>query len=224
MPARPRAAPADSESSSGPGSGVRSGAWLLAGWDERMEAAEVAETFSSDRQVLDSARRGSEDAGRRLMADHGPSMLRTAWHVLGSYGGNDAEDVVQEAFIAALTTDALPHGDVGAWLRAVAARKALDAARAVRRRSERPLPDPDAGEAELAAGGRSAATLESLAVREALAALSPADRAVLVLVDLDGYSMAEAAATLGTTNVGTRLRAVRARRKLAKVLREGKGS
>jgi RNA polymerase sigma-70 factor, ECF subfamily len=176
-----------------------------------MEAAAVAGTFSDDRHVLVSAREGSEEAGRRLMADHAPSMLRTAWHVLGSYGGNDAEDVVQEAFIAALTTEALPHGDVGAWLRSIAARKALDAARAARRRSEGPLEDPVAGSAGVSA--------DTLAVREALARLGPSDRAVLVLVDLEGHSMAEAAAALGTTNVGTRLRAVRARRKLAKLLR-----
>ena len=189
-----------------------------------MEAAEVAETISSDRRVLDSARVGSEDAGRRLMADHGPGMLRTAWHVLGRYGGNDAEDVVQEAFIAALTTQALPEGDVGAWLRAITARKALDAARGARRRSEQPHFDPASGEAEPADGRGPSATIETLAVREALAALSPSDRAVLVLVDLDGYSMAEAAVILGTTNVGTRLRAVRARRKLAALLRDKEGA
>jgi RNA polymerase sigma-70 factor (ECF subfamily) len=184
-----------------------------------MEAAEVAETFSSDRHVLASARDGSEEAGRRLMADHGPSMLRTAWHVLGRYGGNDAEDVVQEAFISALTTEALPHGDVGAWLRSITARKALDAVRGLKRRAEFPLPDPAAGEAELAAEGNPAATLETLTVREGLARLSAVDRAVLVLVDLEGHSMTEAAAVLGTTNVGARLRAVRARRKLSKLLR-----
>jgi RNA polymerase sigma-70 factor (ECF subfamily) len=186
-----------------------------------METAEVAETFSSDRHVLASAREGVEEAGRRLMADHGPSMLRTAWHILGRYGGDEAEDVVQEAFIAALTTEALPRGDVGAWLRAIAARKALDAARASRRRAERPLPEVRSGGTELAAPGRADATLETLAVREALARLTPADRAVLVLVDLEGRSMAEAAQTLGATNVGTRIRAVRARRKLARLIRGG---
>ena len=158
------------------------------------------------------------------MAEHGPSMLRVAWHVLSRYGGNDAEDVVQEAFIAALTTEALPRGDVGAWLRSITARKALDALRGVRRRLERPLPDPGAGEAELAAAAEFPVTVETLAVREALARLSPSDRAVLVLVDLLGHSMAEAAEVLGTTNVGTRLRAVRARRKLAKLRRSGEVS
>ena len=137
------------------------------------------------------------------MADHGPSMLRSAWHVLSRYGGSEAEDVVQEAFIAALTTDSLPHGDVGAWLRSIAVRTA-------RRRAEAPLLDQRTEEP---------ATVEVLAVREALARLSPSDRAVLVLVDLDGRSMAEAATVLGATVVGTRLRAVRARRKLAQLLR-----
>lgn len=181
-----------------------------------METAAVAETFPDDRQMLVAAREGSHEAGRRLMADHAPSMLRTAWHVLGSYGGNDAEDVVQEAFIAALTTDALPHGDVGAWLRSIAARKALDLVRAARRRSEGPIDER--------VEGHPGASTETLAVREALARLSPPDRAVLVLVDLEGHTMAEAAAVLGTTNVGTRLRAVRARRKLAKLLRGAEAS
>jgi RNA polymerase sigma-70 factor (ECF subfamily) len=189
-----------------------------------VEAADVAGPFLNDRDVLAAARDGSEEAGRRLVADHGPSMLRTAWHVLARYGGNDAEDVVQEAFIAALTTKALPEGDVGAWLRAIAARKAVDVMRGVQRRRERPLPETGEGETELPAATGSFAAVDVLAVREALAQLSPLDRAVLVLVDLEGHSMAEAAVLLGTTNVGTRLRAVRARRKLAKQLRSGESS
>jgi RNA polymerase sigma-70 factor (ECF subfamily) len=144
-------------------------------------------------------------------------MLRTAWHVLGSYGRNDAEDVVQEAFIAALTTPALPVGDLGAWLRAITARKALDAMRGVQRRAESPLPETETASGELCMD--SPATIETLAVREALQQLSAADRAVLVLVDLQGHSMSEAAVALGATSVGIRLRAVRARRKLLKLLR-----
>lgn len=149
------------------------------------------------------------------MADHGAAMLRTARHVLGHYGGNDAEDAVQEAFIAALTTDALPHGDVGAWLRSIAARKALDQARSRRRRSEDEL-------AETAVQGPS--EVDVLAVRQALSRLTATDRAVLVLVDVEGRSMTEAAQALGTTHVGMRLRAVRARRKLAKLLGPGGGA
>jgi RNA polymerase sigma-70 factor (ECF subfamily) len=164
--------------------------------------------------VLEDARRGDQDAGRRLMAEHGASMLRTARSVLGRYDGRDAEDVVQEAFVAALTTRALPSSDLGAWLRAITVRKALDAARARMRRGEIAAID----EAE-DVPARSVPSADVLAVRQALSRLSAAERAVLVLVDVEGRSMKEAAATLGTTSVAVRLRAVRARRKLASLVR-----
>lgn len=172
------------------------------------------------RELLFAARDGDEDAARGLVAAHGGSMVRTAWRVLGRYGDREADDVVQEAFIAALTTEALPTGDVGAWLRAIAARKALDSLRRVRRRDEQPLPEPGV-EPEASAGADT--PLDVIAVRRGLAQLAPTERAVLTLVDLEGRSMAEAAAALGLTRVAIRLRAVRARRKLARLIREGPG-
>ena len=62
--------------------------------------------------------------------------------------------------------------------------------------------------------------LDVLTVRKGLAALSFSDRAVLTLVDLEGLSMAETAAVLGLTRVAVKLRASRARRKLARLLKE----
>jgi RNA polymerase sigma-70 factor (ECF subfamily) len=182
----------------------------------------VAEPLTTELDVLAAARGGSHEAGRRLMTEYGPSMVRAAWNVLGRYGGNEADDVVQEAFIAALTTPALPTGDVGAWLRAIAVRKALDSVRSLRRRDERSLPEAGAAERDVAVEnpGTHADVLD---VRAALARLSPGDRAVLVLVDLEGHSMAEAAAALGTTNVAVRLRALRARRRLAASLKSRLG-
>ncbi len=66
------------------------------------------EPAGDDQKLLLAARDGDHDAGRRMIARHGPSMQRTAWRVLGRFGGNDADDVVQEALISALTTPALP--------------------------------------------------------------------------------------------------------------------
>ncbi len=184
-----------------------------------MDANQVADLPETELDLLSAAREGSQEAGRRLMAAYGPSMIRTARLVLGRYGGTEADDVVQEAFIAALTTAALPTGDLGAWLRAIAVRKALDAVRVARRRGEQPLPETDGGASEIGRQGSGSAPLDVLAVREGLSLLSPADRAVLTLVELEGRSMAETAAALEITNVAVRLRAVRARRKLARVLR-----
>jgi RNA polymerase sigma-70 factor (ECF subfamily) len=176
----------------------------------------------SDRDDLLAARDGDHDAGRRLVSRHGPAMVRTARRVLGRYASGDGEDVVQEAFVAALTTTALPQGDVGAWLRAVTARKALDTLRGAARRGEQPLAFDGAGAAGAEPFVESGARLDVLALRQCLARLSPTDRAVLTLVDLEGQSMAEAAGALGLTRVAIRLRAVRARRKLARLLRAGR--
>ncbi len=184
-----------------------------------MKACAVADLPATELELLLSVKEGSQDAGRRLMAAYGPSMVRTARNVLGRYGGSEADDVVQEAFIAALTTTALPTGDLGGWLRAIAARKALDAVRRSRRRGEQSLDEPGESTREIEAEADPRARLDLMAVRQGLQRLSAADRAVLTLVDLEGSSMAEAAAVLGLTNVAVRLRAVRARRKLARLLR-----
>ena len=129
------------------------------------------------------------------------------------------DDVVQESLIAALTTPSLPTGDVGAWLRAITARKALDSLRRSTRRSPERLVRQGDERAGLCAITEPGASLDVLAVRQGLARLSAADRAVLTLVDLEGRSMAETAETLGLTRMAVRLRAVRARRKLARLLR-----
>ncbi len=177
----------------------------------------MSRDLPQEHDELLAARGGDQECGRSLVERHGPAMLRTAWRVLGAYGGTEAEDVVQEAFIAALTTPALPSGDVGPWLRSIAARKALDALRRGDRRAERPLPDERLGTREVGAGGRDE-TLDVLTVRHALGKLAPADRAILTLVDLEGASMDEAARALGLTRVAVKLRAMRARRKLARLL------
>jgi len=139
-------------------------------------------------------------------------MLATARRVLGRAGRQEAEDAVQDALIAAWSTDALPTGDVGAWLRAIAVRKALDGRRRSRRLAEDPLPTEDAGPAH----PRDA--LAGVALDRAFRELSPADRAVLVLVEVEGLSMAEAARGLGTTTMAVKWRAVRARRRLRALL------
>ena len=142
-------------------------------------------------------------------------MMRTARASLGRAAPGEAEDVVQEAWVAALSTEALPTGDVGAWLRAVVVRKALDARRSRARRPEAAFdPERDPG-----TGGEDT-RVAVLAVREALEHLSPMDRASLVLADLEGRAMAEVAQILGSTEVAVRLRASRARRKLRHLLQD----
>ena len=168
---------------------------------------------TEDREALLRARDGDGEAAFALVARHGASMMRTARASLGRAAPGEAEDVVQEAWVAALSTESLPTGDVGAWLRAIAVRKALDVRRTRARRPEAALDaarDPGVGD--------ESSRVTVLAVREALEQLSPADRATLVLADLEGRGMAEVARILGRTEVAVRLRASRARRKLRRLL------
>ena len=176
---------------------------------------------AKDLEDLQAARAGSHEECRDLISRHGASMMRTAWRVLGIYGSREAEDVVQEALIAALTTPALPTGDVGAWLRAITVRKALDWLRQAGRRYERSLTEAEDEGHEPAGGENLEGRLDVLTLRKGLAQLSATDRAVLTLVDLEGRSMAETAGTLGLTRAATKLRASRARRKLARLLVPG---
>ena len=168
---------------------------------------------TADREALLRAREGDGEAARALIARHGASMMRTARASLGRAAPGEAEDVVQESWVAALSTEALPTGDVGAWLRAIAVRKAVDARRLRARRPETALTP---GREPVAGGEGSRVAV--LAVREALEQLSPLDRATLVLADLEGRSMAEVARVLGSTEIAVRLRASRARRKLRGLL------
>ena len=102
------------------------------------------------------------------------------------------------------------------WLRSITVRKALDWLRSVNRRGELEFLETD----DMVSRDDPEKNLEILALRAALAELAPKDRAVLTLVDLEGHSMAEAAAILGSTRVAVKLRAVRARRKLTRMLVE----
>jgi RNA polymerase sigma-70 factor (ECF subfamily) len=62
--------------------------------------------------------------------------------------------------------------------------------------------------------GRAAAEILALAMRE----LSPADRIVITMQEIEGRSVKEICAAIGASSVAVRVRAVRARVKLRKAL------
>ena len=57
--------------------------------------------------------------------------------------------------------------------------------------------------------------LNVLTLRKGLATLKPTDRATLVLIDLEGFTVAEAAKILGVSRIAMKFRAQRARKRLA---------
>jgi len=141
----------------------------------------------------------------------------------------DADDLVQEAFARAVEAPAALEGvDLERWLVRVATNLSLDCLRRRRRRRyDGPwLPSPveadellDVAELTAGAGPDVAESIEraeqvSYAFLVALEALSPRSRAVLLLVDVLDYPVAEVAQILGTTEGNVRVLHHRARRTL----------
>jgi RNA polymerase sigma-70 factor (ECF subfamily) len=159
-----------------------------------------------------------EETLRALYADHAGAVRGFATRLTGDAAL--AEDVVQETLLRAWRRpDALDpaRGPLRPWLFTVARRVVIDFARA---RSSRP---PEVGDAALQlvpAADEIDRAVESWAIAEALAALSPAHRAVLLETYYRGSSVAQAAARLGIPPGTVKSRAYYALRELRLLLQE----
>jgi RNA polymerase sigma-70 factor (ECF subfamily) len=122
----------------------------------------------------------------------------------------DAEDVAQDALFAALVRidDCREPARFGAWLLRIARNHAMNH---LKRRKLRDVREDDEGPIE---GPKQELRLVRRELLLALEALAPAQREVVLLHDLDGWSHAEIAAALDITEEASRQQLVRARRAL----------
>ena len=189
----------------------------------------------SDTEALARAREGDEEAFRALTEPHRRELQAHCYRMLGSV--QDAEDLVQETLLAAWRgLDAFEgRSSVRGWLYRIATNTCLNALRARSRRPRelQPMPDPPPptrriepvwvepypdvllGEIADSAPGPEARyeARESieLAFILALQGLPPRQRAALVLRDVLGFSVAEAAAILGAGELSVKGAIQRAR-------------
>jgi RNA polymerase sigma-70 factor (ECF subfamily) len=160
----------------------------------------------------------------RVFADERRFLFGLAYRMTGS--GADADDIVQETFVRALASPP-PRKDAPwrPWLVRVALNLSRDELRRRRRRAYKGpwLPEP-VDDAELVEPAHEPAAttgryelLESVsfAFLLALEALTPAQRAVLLLRDVFEYTSAEAAEALDLSDANARVLLHRARRALA---------
>jgi RNA polymerase sigma-70 factor (ECF subfamily) len=145
-----------------------------------------------------------EDVFRRHQREIYAYFLRTVGRPL------EAEELTQETFVRACGAALRFRGDssVRTWLFGIAHRVLLEASRAGLFERTAELDDHRASAPE---GVDSA---ERIDLARALASLSPGDREVLVLVDVLGWTPAEAAPTIGVTADTCRVRLHRARTRL----------
>ena len=158
---------------------------------------------------------GDPDAFGTLFARHRDRLWAVAVRTLGD--PDDAADALQDAMISAFRRAASFRGEsaVTTWLHRIVVNACLDL---LRRRAARPATSGLAAEAlDAVAAGHGPAqpdTDTSLDVTAALRTLPPEQRAALVLVDMLGYPVAEAAAVLGVSEGTVKSRCSRGRARL----------
>jgi len=170
---------------------------------------------------------GDHDAFGVLFARHRERLWAVAVRTLGD--ADDAADALQDAMISAFRRAGSFRGDsaVTTWLHRIVVNACLDL---LRRQAARPATSGLAADTvdalALAAHGPAPAADSDLAldVTAALRGLPPEQRAALVLVDMLGYSVADAAAVLGVSEGTVKSRCARGRARLLPRLAHLRGS
>ncbi|MBD8870997.1 RNA polymerase sigma factor SigM [Nocardioides donggukensis] len=182
----------------------------------------------SDRDLLAAHVAGDPDAFGELFARHRDRLWAVALRTSGN--PEDAADALQDALISAFRRASGYRGDaaVTTWLHRVVVNACLDRIRHTRSRAADALPDdleasPDHGGRTTIdrAPGPEARVLDDERRQQVLAALAtlpPEQRAALVLVDMEGYPVAEAAAVLDCAVGTVKSRCARGRARLAPLL------
>ncbi len=177
-----------------------------------MDATEAA-------AVLARARQGDSEAFRELVERHSRSVFRLAFRMTGNE--QDAEDVVQEAFLRAYRQLGRfeSRANFGTWLYRIVANCSVDLMRAKQSRHDisrsESLDDTIELSTDTAGPDRLAQSAEIQArVRAALGALSPLERAAFTLRHHEGRSIEEISKTLGLGTSAAKHSVFRAVKKL----------
>jgi RNA polymerase sigma-70 factor (ECF subfamily) len=173
-----------------------------------------------DGYLVQRAQEGYLDAFAELVERHGPLAYRVALRLLGSH--HDAEDVAQEALVAAWQQ--LPgfkaDSAFSTWLYQIVTRRALN--RITRARptaaSLDQLGDVAGTDNQTAATAERDLTIS--AVTSAVTALPPPQRIAIVLHHFEGLSNAEIAVITGSSIAAVRSHLFRGRRTLSEKLAE----
>jgi RNA polymerase sigma-70 factor (ECF subfamily) len=183
----------------------------------------------TDAELMRAHVDGDPDAFGQLFSRHRDRLWAVAVRTMGN--PEDAADGLQDGLIAAYRRAGSFRGEaaVTTWLHRVVVNACLDRIRASRVRRTEVLPDDleeYGNRGSLASATDAAQDPADLSVRgeqrrsvlDALATLPVEQRAALVLVDMEGYPVAEAAAMLGCAVGTVKSRCSRGRARLAVVL------
>ena len=173
----------------------------------------TAESERTDAELLVAHVAGDRYAFEELFYRHHRQLYRLAQ--ITSRNPDDAADALQDAMLAAHRNASRFRHDasVSSWLYRIVVNACLDRLRRNKFHVATPLEDDVCPVGDPAPG-----LLTALVVERALLRLPVEQRAVVVAVDMQGYSVAETAALLGVPEGTVKSRCSRARAKLAKTL------
>lgn len=169
-----------------------------------------------DHELLRRHAAGDSEAFAALVTRHRDRLWAVALRTTGD--PEEAADALQDAMVSAYKAAGNFRGDaqVTTWLHRIVVNASLDRLRRRQSRPTVPLPESDVApaiERDTLAERETAAEVQA-----ALATLPIEQRACLVLVDIEGYPVEEAAAILGVPSGTVKSRCARGRARLAPLL------
>lgn len=171
-------------------------------------------------KLIEACKKGDRKAQFELYRLYNAAMYNTTLRIVRD--PDDAEDVMQEAFLKAFSKMSTYRGEVsfGAWLKRIVVNKSLDFLRLRRERLSlddvgevEEIPEEDPVIVELA--------YTADYIRKAINALPEGYRVVLSLILVEGYDHEEVSEILQISNATSRTQYHRAKKKLAEILKKG---
>ena len=184
-----------------------------------MANRERVENYSLKHQTLiEACKRGDRKAQFEVYRLYHVAMYNTSLRIVRD--PDDAEDVMQEAFLKAFSKLKTYRGEVtfGAWLKRIVINKSLDFLRLKREKISldevgeiEEIPDDLPEAMEL--------TYQAETIKRAIYSLPEGYRIVLSLILLEGYDHEEVSGILNITNATSRTQYHRAKKKLLELLK-----
>ncbi len=169
-------------------------------------------------ELIDRCKTGDREAHYKVYKLYAKAMYNVCFRITGR--DDDAEDVLQEAFISAFRSLHNYRGDstFGAWLKRIVINKAINA---LQKRKHDPLPDDEQWDlAEEEATPEYADSLTVERVKRAIHSLPDGYRTVLSLYLLEGYDHQEIGEIMGISESTSKSQLNRAKNKLREYLKK----
>jgi RNA polymerase sigma factor (sigma-70 family) len=170
-------------------------------------------------ELVARCKEGDAQSYERLYHQYAKAMFNTSLRIVNNTA--DAEDVLQESFVAAFRLDRFDYSSTfGAWLKRIVINRSIDLLRKRKLQVIHLEESPAERLADIVVEEENI-QLKVDEIRKAVASLPDGYRTVLSLVLFEGYDYSEIAGILDITESTVRTQYHRARQKLLHTLKKG---